>query len=123
MAWKRWYGNRIFANVKGACIRAVDKTGNVVLTASKQQVPLDEGFLLRSGVVIIKDDNGNPIAIICYGGGPGTGHPRIPYSIRWHETQANFQHGRKWKYLKDPFVQIASRTLIQSLEQELRGVL
>jgi hypothetical protein len=122
MGWTRWNGPQIVRNVENASIRAVEKTGYVVLTASKQQVPLDEGFLLRSGIVIVKHEN-IPIAIICFGGGPGTGHPRIPYAVRWHETQANFQHGRKWKYLKDPFNQLASRTLIEALKQELRGIL
>lgn len=122
MGWTRWNGAQINRKVKAASLRAVEKTANVVLSASKQQVPLDEGLLLRSGIVIIKQDN-VPIAIICYGGGPGTGHPRIPYAVRWHETQANFQHGRKWKYLKDPFNQLAGRALIQFLEQEIGGVL
>lgn len=122
MGWTRWNGKQIARNVFKASYRAVEKTSNIILTVSKQQVPLDEGFLLRSGVVIMKQDN-VPFSIICYGGGPGTGHPKIPYAIRWHETQANFQHGRKWKYLKDPFSQLASNTLKQCLEQELRGIL
>lgn len=120
--WTRWNGRNIDNLIEGACIRAVDKTGHVILTAAKQQVPLDEGFLLRSGIVIIKYDN-VPIGIVSFGGGPGTGHPKIPYAIRWHETQANFQHGRKWKYLKDPFNRLASGTLMQALKNEIGGIL
>ena len=120
--WTRWNGEYINRIVENAALKAVEKTGNVVLAASKQQVPLDEGFLLRSGVVIIRHED-VPVAIICYGGGSGTGHPKIPYAVRWHENQANFQHGRKWKYLKDPFNQLASKTFLQSLRQELSGVL
>lgn len=122
MSWRNWNGNRIKENVRLGAINAVAKSGYVVLAASKQQVPLDEGFLLRSGIVIVKR-NKIPIAIVCFGGGPGTGHPRIPYAILWHETQANFQHGRKWKYLKDPFSQLAGNALLTALSQELRGVL
>lgn len=123
MSWTRWNGTQITANIKNATVKAVDKTAHVILTASQSQVPLDEGFLSRSGIVIIKNENNMPIAIICYGGGPGTGHPKIPYAIKWHETQANFQHGRKWKYLKDPFSQLAATALKQSLTQELRSIL
>lgn len=120
--WRRWNGYRIMSQVEEAAIKAVDKTGHVILTAAKQEVPLDEGFLLRSGIVIIRHDN-VPIAIISFGGGPGTGHPEIPYAIKWHEQQANFQHGRKWKYLKDPFNRLASKTLIQALKDEMGGIL
>lgn len=122
MSWTRWNGRQISNIVKTASEKAVAKTGEVVLTASKQQVPLDEGYLLRSGVVIVKHEE-IPIAVISYGGGSGTGFPRIPYAVRWHETQANFQHGRKWKYLRDPFNQLGSRTFLQVLSQELRSVL
>jgi len=120
--WNQWNGDNINTLVENACVRAVDKTGHVILTAAKQQVPLDEGFLLRSGIVIIKHKK-IPIAIISFGGGPGTGHPKIPYALRWHETQANFQHGRKWKYLKDPYSRLGARTLILALQDEIGGIL
>lgn len=122
MAWTRWNGDSINGMIKDACIRAVDKTAHVVLSASNQEVPLDEGFLLRSGIVITRYDR-IAYSIISYGGGPGTGHPKIPYAIRWHENMANFQHGRKWKYLKDPFSRIATSELLEKIKNEIRGVL
>lgn len=123
MNWTSWNGPRITRNVLEACTRAVDKTGHVILTASQSQVPIDEKTLLGSGIVILKNESGVPIAIVSYGGGAGTGHPKVPYAIRWHEEQANFQHGRKWKYLKDPYNRLAGPALLRNLEQELRGVL
>lgn len=123
MSWaSRWYGPAIKSKIKKAAVNTVLKTGDVVLAASKQEVPLDEGFLTRSGVVVLKHEN-VPVAIISFGGGPGTGHPKIPYARRWHEAQANFQHGRKWKYLKDPFNRLASSSMTRILEAELRGIL
>ncbi|OFW61771.1 MAG: hypothetical protein A2Z35_05940 [Actinobacteria bacterium RBG_19FT_COMBO_36_27] len=122
MSWTRWNGPSIKRKIREATINTVVKTGDVVLSASKQEVPLDDGFLLRSGIVVLKHDN-VPVAIISFGGGPGTGHPQIPYARRWHENQANFQHGRKWKYLKDPFNRLASSSLTRILEAELRRIL
>jgi hypothetical protein len=122
MSWTRWNGPSIKRKIREATINTVVKTGDVVLAASKQEVPLDDGFLLRSGVVVLKHDN-VPVAIISFGGGPGTGHPQIPYARRWHENQANFQHGRKWKYLKDPFSRLASSSMTRILEAELRRIL
>lgn len=122
MGWTRWNGRQILSNAEAAAITAVEKTANIVNTVIQTQVPLDEGFLSRSGVVIIKHEE-VPIAIISYGGGPGTGHPKIPYAIRWHEMPANFQHGRKNKYIKDPFDQLAAKTLQSVLAHELRSIL
>lgn len=120
MGWTRWNGNQIISALKNAAGTAVEKTCNLVLQESKQEVPLDEGILLRSGVVIMKYELLK--GTICYGGGSGTGHPRIPYALRWHEEQANFQHGRKNKYLKDPFNRLAEKKLKEFLKQETRGI-
>lgn len=119
MGWASWNGERIKAIVEDSALKAVEKTAHVVLSASQLQVPLDEGALMRSGIVIIKHED-VPIAVICYGGGSGTGHPKIPYALRWHENQANFQHGRKWKYLKDPFNQLAKTALMNFLKEQLK---
>ena len=120
--WTRWNGDTISRNIDNAGLTAVDKTAHLVLSASIQEVPLDEKTLMKSGIVIIKHER-VPIAIISFGGGPGTGHPIVPYAIRWHETKANFQHGRKWKYLKDPLDRLASRALREFLRQEIGRVL
>ena len=118
MGWNRWNGDEILKTVVQGSTKAVRKTCNVVLTASQNEVPLDEGFLLRSGIVIIRYRK-NPVGIISYGGGPGTGNPKIPYALRWHENMANFQRGRKWKYLIDPFNRLAGPSLLTFLYQEV----
>lgn len=58
---------------------------------SKEQVPLDTGALKASCVVDVNAD-----------GSQGTVSYDTPYAARWHEQDANFQRGRKKKYLEDP---------------------
>jgi hypothetical protein len=41
---------------------------------------------------------------------------RVTYAVKWHENTTNFQHGRKWHYLIDPFTlifQTGSSILLQ----------
>ena len=84
-----WNGDQIIAGVGKGCKRAVRAGANYILDESRKQVPIDTGALSRSGSV---DVDGN-IAVISYD---------TPYAVRWHEEQANFQRGRKNKYLEDP---------------------
>ena len=65
------------------------EAGEVLLEESRQQVPLDSGELMESGTV---ESDGESVSVSY----------NTPYAIRWHEEQANFQHGRKNKYLEDP---------------------
>ena len=58
---------------------------------SKAQVPLDQGTLKASCAVDVNAD-----------GTAGTVSYDTPYAVRWHEHDANFQRGRKKKYLEDP---------------------
>lgn len=90
------------------------KTLEVIREAALQQVPLDEGTLAKSAFVDFQDG----IGIISFGGGDGTGTPKIPYAVRWHEETANFQRGRKSQYLRDPFNALAERTYRQFQAQE-----
>jgi hypothetical protein len=92
--------------------KALYMTLSVIGEASNQQVPLDEGTLQSSQFVNVEDG----IGLISYGGGPGTGFPKVPYAIRWHENSANFQKGRKKRYLADPFNQLADKTYKKSLK-------
>ena len=122
MGWNNWRGSELERLIKQAAIRAVNKTGEVVLEASRREVPLDEGILQHTGIVIMASGN-IPACVVCYGGGSGTGFPIIPYAIRWHEEQANFQHGRKRFYLRDPFNRLAKTTLQKALKEEIGGIL
>lgn len=118
MAWENWRGDELVDLVNNGAIRAIKKTGEVILESAKREVPHDEGTLERTGIVIMATGN-IPACVITFGGGIGTGFPIIPYAIRWHEEQANFQHGRKRFYLRDPLVRLAKSTLEAALLQEV----
>ena len=118
MPWKNWKGPQLVASVADGNREAVRKTCHVVLEASKEEVPLDEKTLMDSGIVLMAPD-GSAEGCISFGGGVGTGHPIIPYAIRWHENSANFQKGRKHFYLKDPFNRLGALTLRKALIVEL----
>ncbi|MFA5485345.1 MAG: hypothetical protein WC260_03820 [Candidatus Pacearchaeota archaeon] len=120
--WKNWKGPQLLKAVNGASREAVQKTCYVILEAARQQVPHDEGTLMLSGMVLMAPD-GSPQGVICFGGGLGTGHPIVPYALRWHENSASFQKGRKRFYLRDPYNQLISPTLTKALQIELGGVL
>ena len=73
------------------CPRATWAALDVLARHSKEQVPLDTGMLKASCEVDVSAD-----------GKQGTVSYDTPYACRWHEEQANFQRGRKNKYLEDP---------------------
>ena len=108
--------------MNSASRQAVSDTCYVVLEAAKQEVPHDEGTLMRTGMVIMAPEP-EAAGVICFGGGPGTGLPIIPYAIRWHENSANFQKGRKRFYLKDPLNRLGAPTLKNALVVEIGQVL
>lgn len=118
MAWKFWRGDELIARTEQANNRAIKTTLEAIGEKSDQQVPLDEGTLLRSKFIKVETGSG----VISYGGGSGTGHPRVPYAVRWHEKEANFQHNRKKRYLADPVNEHGSRLYRKSLAAELGGV-
>lgn len=123
MGWTYWRGEELKANMFKAEFSAVKKTCDAILEIAKNEVPLDEGTLMRSGVVLMAPQALAASGIISFGGGPGTGHPIIPYAKRWHENSANFQRGRKRFYLKDPLNKYASAILKKALEQEISALL
>ena len=102
MAWKTWNGRTVLQAIDNAHAKSLKMASDEVMRHARQQVPFDTGHLARSGVVI--QSAATPLQInISFGGGAGTGFPEVPYAIRWHETEANFQQGRKKNYLRDPF--------------------
>jgi hypothetical protein len=115
MGWRYWRGNQIINRTTEIVKDSINKALEDTLQESQSEVPLDEGILQHSGCVIMNSGS-NPGGCVCYGGGAGTGFPIVPYAIRWHETQANFQHGRKRFYLRDPF----NRVALRSFENNLR---
>ena len=124
MAGKKdtWNTHKVTRATIRAAREAVRKACYVILGEAKQQVPLDEGTLKSSGIVLMAP-GGIPEGLISFGGGTGTGHPIVPYAVRWHENTANFQRGRKRYYLRDPVNSLAKKVLNKALAQELGKVL
>lgn len=103
-----WDGSKVLNEVSKKTERAVRAAANYVLDESRKQVPIDTGALSRSGAV---SSEGN-IAVVSYD---------TPYAIRWHEQQANFQRGRKNKYLEDPINDGTVRAKIMNyLQKEMK---
>ena len=116
MSWKSWNGAKVkaqFSNEAGkAVLEAVEALGAI----ADQQVPHDDGTLQRSKS--IRQDPNKPTTVyIAYGGGGQSGHPIVPYAIKWHEIPANFQKGRKHNYLRDPINQDYRGLLRKALNQ------
>ena len=72
-----------------ALAQAARDAAQALLDESAKQVPHDTGALELSGTVSSEPGH----AVVSYD---------TPYAVRWHETPANFQRGRKMKYLEDP---------------------
>ena len=121
MSWKSFHGQRLIERTESAMARAVIDTGEAIGMISDQQVPHDEGILQGSKIVKANPTDKLEVAI-SYGGGAGTGHPRVPYAFKWHENDANFQKGRKSNYLRDPVFQQGSSILMQKLREQSRRV-
>lgn len=114
MSWKVWNGPRAEVQFDHYSDRVLTRALEAVGTLSDQQVPHDEGTLSISRTIKVQDGLGK----IGYGGGPGTGHPVVPYAIKWHEVPANFQKGRKHNYLRDPFNLNFARFLRLAVQRE-----
>lgn len=117
--WSFWRGTELSAIIEAGSRKAVQDTSYAVLNASQREVPHDEGTLQRSGRVDMKPGT-EATGCVSYGGGAGTGMPRIPYAVRWHENSAAFQKGRKHRYLADPLNRHGPVTLVRELENMLR---
>lgn len=85
----KWDEAKAVGRVTSRGSRAIRDVAQALLDESKKQVPLDTSALQRSGAV----DSQGMEATVSYD---------TPYAVRWHEHNANFQHGRKKKYLEGP---------------------
>jgi len=121
MSWSKWNGANLLINTRVAISKAVEDTGYVVKGVVLQQIPHDEGTLSQS-VDVTQNPNSELNYVIHAGGGPGTGFPMVPYAFRWHENEANFQKGRKSKYVRDPLFMQGPPALSRNLINELRRV-
>jgi hypothetical protein len=116
MAWRNWQGKQVEQAIIGAQSRSIKQGLDEVLRHSRAEVPFDTGRLSQSGGVF-QDANNPLIFSISFGGGPGTGFAQVPYAVRWHETEANFQQGRKKNYLRDPLNQQFERAYKAAIRQ------
>jgi len=58
------------------------------------------------------------------GGGNGTGFQKVPYAIKWHEEEANFQKGRKNNYVRDPVKRGKSKNVVhKTIAKEIDKVI
>lgn len=108
----RWDGDRIAVDVDGASVRGVEVACEWLLGEARQQVPIDEGTLERSGTVTIsKRDKVGAVSFDTL------------YAVRQHEDLEN-RHagGRKAKYLEDP-ARDGAQTIRDLIAAELRRVM
>lgn len=101
-AWRTWNGNKVLQAIDNAHAKSLKMASDEVMRHAKNEVPFDAGELAKTGVVIQNPANQLEFNI-SFGGGPGTGFAELPYAIRHHEIESDFQQGRKKNYLKDPF--------------------
>ena len=121
MSWKSFHGRRLIQRTEDAMADGVMNATEAIGAISDQQVPHDEGTLQGSKSIKANPRNRMQVAI-SYGGGAGTGFPRVPYAVKWHENDANFQKGRKSNYLRDPVFQNGPSILRNHLQQQARRV-
>lgn len=84
------------ARMRAGETRGVRAAGYALLAEAVKQVPLASSALQTSGDV----DYDETTATVSFD---------TPYAVRWHEESANFQHGRKNKYLEDPLNDAATQ--------------
>jgi len=112
MGWTLWRGAETKIVMNEAAIDALFVVGAEIGQAADKEVPLrDED--LRLSLRITKSRSKMRAAVnIAYG------NRKTPYAVRWHESArikgkggkwvtARFRHGRKLRYLADPFNRIA----------------
>jgi hypothetical protein len=100
------------SELKGACREALFEWGQLVLGDAVQEVPLEEGTLMRSG-----DSDVDPMRLevaVWFD---------TPYAIPQHEN-LGYRHdnGRKAKYLEDP-VNRHSREFLNILAKHVKQVI
>lgn len=119
--WKVWKGEEIENILNEICEQAITETLNSVGNTTDSIIPLDEGPLMNSRFEKTRKTKTQNQGYLSYGGGSGTGKPKLPYAIRWHENNANFQHGRQSNYLRGPFNRIAGRKIKSLLSSKINS--
>lgn len=117
MSWKNWNGNQVIKQFRAECSDAMLKAGERMKTQVLQEIPHDEGTL-QDTVVAIKDPANDLTVVVAAGGGGASGMPEVPYAIKWHENEANFQKGRKSQYIRDPLKKVMPKAIIEELQKK-----
>jgi len=115
MSWTRWKGDLLKRATRQAMGKALVRAGETVKQQVLAEVPHDEG-ILQATVDVFQNPVDELDVVISAGGGAGTGFPRVPYAIKWHETPANFQKGRKHNYVRDPLNQVGPSEVRRQLQ-------
>ena len=105
MMYVNWYPEVAIEILKAGGEKAIYQAANYLLDESRKQVPHDQGILEGTGTALADGFS----ATVSYD---------TPYAIRWHEHNANFQRGRKMKYLEDPCNSPAVKARIIEFLQE-----
>lgn len=86
------------------CNRGMVAAGNLLLSASLKEVPVDTGALKASGHVRTEGTGFRTVVFIGYGGVDFFTPFRYPYhyAVIVHQIPMNHPRGGKWKYLEDP---------------------
>ncbi len=119
MSWKNWNGSKVIKEFRNECSDAMFKAGQTMKTQVLQEIPHDEGTL-QDTVVSMLDPANNLTVVVGAGGGGASGMPEVPYAVKWHENEANFQKGRKSQYIRDPLKQVMPKAIKRELE--LKGL-
>lgn len=100
----KWRGNEIERALAKATPTALFQAGEDIRGVSIRQAPLDTGALIRSSATQV---DGQTVSVSY----------DTPYAVRWHEQDANFQRGRKKKYLEDPINDPAEQQRVLKIMQ------
>jgi hypothetical protein len=86
-----WRGPEALAKIRHAAMKGLFAAAEAILTKANDDVPHDQGHLMRSGHV--STNEASLEAAVSY---------NTPYAARLHEhPEYNFQDGRKGKWLED----------------------
>lgn len=94
---------------RAAAVKGLQKAAEHLLQVSREQVPIEEGTLERSGVPSVDEDE--LAAAVSYD---------TVYAVRQHEDLTlKHDDGRKAKYLEDP-MQSEQQTMLDIVAAEIR---
>lgn len=114
MSWKNWNGKTVLRDFRKEASEALMGAGEATKAQVLQEIPHDEGTLSQT-VVVMKDPQNDLRIYLAAGGGGVSGFPVVPYAVKWHFVEANFQKGRKRYYISDPMKQVFPRALKSAL--------